>query len=98
MIASVRAVGVRALFFIRHCRVGGPDGTEGNTFPRAQAMLADNRTQFSVAPTLTAVTLADRYDGDHFGASRQENSPAPGCGLLRELLGCHRWHADAIQL
>jgi hypothetical protein len=91
MIDTVRAQGVHAPFFVTRCSVGGRDWAEENPIARAQASLADSRDAVFDGPnTDRDITPLDRYDGYHFGAIGQENSPAPGWVCYGNIRGCDR--------
>ena len=84
LIDSLRAVGVRAPFFITRCTVGGEDWSEDNPIARAQASLVDDQRGIFDGPnTDRDVTTFDRYDGYHFSATGQEKYVDAWIPLLR---------------
>lgn len=82
-IATLRAAGVTAPFFITRCSVGGKKWTADNPVARAQALLADGKTVFAGPDTDRDVTEIDRDDGYHFGASGQEKFTVSRVKLLQ---------------
>jgi hypothetical protein len=84
LIDAIRGQGVRALFFITRCSVGGENWSENNPVARAQASLLDEqRAIFDGPNTDRDVTRFDRYDDSHFSAGGQEKYTDALISLLR---------------
>jgi Carbohydrate esterase, sialic acid-specific acetylesterase len=88
LIATIRAQGVQAPFFITRCSIGDANWSEDNPIARAQASVADSQHAIFDGPnTDHDITPFDRYDGYHFAASGQEKYTDAWVRLLRAHAG-----------
>jgi Carbohydrate esterase, sialic acid-specific acetylesterase len=85
LIGTVRALGVRAPFYVS--RVSFQERytgwTPANPVTLAQGALVDGKTILAGPDTDAAVTALDRFDGIHFSASGQEKFAAAWLSLLQ---------------